>query len=60
MNINWLKPIFVRVERRKIERRIRRVEKQQRTSSGQAQETELSVQLSKLKEELEYVKVYYI
>lgn len=34
------------------------MEKQQRTSSGQAQETELAVQLSKLKEDLEYVKVY--
>lgn len=45
-------------ERRKIERRIRRVEKQQRTSSGQAQETELAVQLSKLKEDLEYVKFF--
>lgn len=41
-------------ERRKIERRIRRLEKLQRTSSGQAQDAE---QLSKLKEDLEYVRV---
>ncbi|KAH9682337.1 rRNA-processing protein EFG1 [Citrus sinensis] len=40
-------------ERRKIERRIRRLEKLQRTSSGQAQDAE---QLSKLKEDLEYVR----
>lgn len=46
-------------ERRKIERRIRRLEKQQRASTGQAQEAEISSQLSKLKEDLEYVKVCY-
>lgn len=45
-------------ERRKIERRIRRVEKQQRTSSGQALETVLAAQLSQLKEDLEYVKFF--
>lgn len=42
------------LERRKIERRIRRLEKLQRTSSGQSQDAE---QLSKLKEDLEYVRV---
>ncbi|KAL6532398.1 hypothetical protein OROGR_014368 [Orobanche gracilis] len=43
-------------ERRKIERRIRRLEKQQRVSTGQAQEAEIADQLSKLKEDLEYVR----
>lgn len=47
-------------ERRKIERRIRRLEKQQRAASGQAQEAEVAEQLSKLKEDLEYVRVSYI
>ncbi|XP_062108215.1 rRNA-processing protein EFG1 [Humulus lupulus] len=42
-------------ERRKIERRIRRLEKLQRASSGQAQDAE---QLSKLKEDLEYVRFF--
>ncbi|KAL5782749.1 hypothetical protein ACOSP7_007778 [Xanthoceras sorbifolium] len=42
-------------ERRKIERRIRRLEKLQRTSSGQTQDAE---QLSKLKEDLEYVRFF--
>ncbi|ONI26471.1 hypothetical protein PRUPE_1G027200 [Prunus persica] len=46
-------------ERRKIERRIRRLEKLQRaSSSGQAQDAESSVQLSKLKEDLEYVRFF--
>lgn len=45
------------VERRKVERMIRRLEKQQRASTGQAQDTEIASQLSKLKEDLEYVKV---
>ncbi|XP_043811074.1 rRNA-processing protein EFG1 isoform X2 [Manihot esculenta] len=45
-------------ERRKIERRIRRLEKLQRASSVQAQDTEISVQLSKLKEDLEYVRFF--
>ncbi|KAL3506029.1 hypothetical protein ACH5RR_031411 [Cinchona calisaya] len=45
-------------ERRKIERRIRRLEKQQRALSGQAQEMELAEQLSKLKEDLEYVRFF--
>ncbi|CAA2980709.1 rRNA-processing EFG1-like isoform X2 [Olea europaea subsp. europaea] len=45
-------------ERRKIERRIRRLEKQQRASSGQVQETEITQQLSKLKEDLEYVRFF--
>lgn len=44
-------------ERRKVERRIRRLEKSQRTSSGQAQDAEIADQLSKLKEDLEYVRV---
>lgn len=47
------------LERRKIERRIRRLEKMQRTSSGQSQEADIAEQLSKLKEDLEYVRVYY-
>lgn len=50
LNVKWL----LCLERRKIERRIRRLEKLQRTSSGQAQDAE---QLSKLKEDLEYVRV---
>ncbi|KAF5752350.1 rRNA-processing protein EFG1 isoform X1 [Tripterygium wilfordii] len=45
-------------ERRKIERRIRRLEKLQRTSSGQGQDAELADQLSKLKEDLEYVRFF--
>ncbi|KAG6423129.1 hypothetical protein SASPL_113515 [Salvia splendens] len=45
-------------ERRKIERRIRRLEKQQRALTGQAQEADISEQLSKLKEDLEYVKFF--
>nr|XP_043637985.1 rRNA-processing protein EFG1 [Erigeron canadensis] len=45
-------------ERRKLERNIRRLEKQQRTSSGQAQEVEIAEQLSKLKEDLEYVRFF--
>lgn len=45
-------------ERRKIERRIRRLEKMQRTSSGQAQEADIPEQLSKLKEDLEYVRFF--
>lgn len=45
-------------ERRKIERRIRRLEKLQRATSGQAQDAENSVQLSKLKEDLEYVRFF--
>ncbi|XP_027165235.1 rRNA-processing protein EFG1 [Coffea eugenioides] len=45
-------------ERRKIERRVRRLEKQQRGLSGQPQEAELAKQLSKLKEDLEYVRFF--
>lgn len=45
-------------ERRKIERRIRRAEKMQRASSGPSQDAELAVQLSKLKEDLEYVRFF--
>lgn len=48
---------IVTEERRKVERRIRRLEKQQRTSPGQAQDMEIAEQLSKLKEDLEYVRV---
>lgn len=44
-------------ERRKVERRIRRLEKLQRASSGQAQDPETAEQLSKLKEDLEYIRV---
>ncbi|RAL38800.1 hypothetical protein DM860_013481 [Cuscuta australis] len=44
-------------ERRKIERQIRRLEKQQRTS-GQAHETQIAEQLAKLKEDLEYVRFF--
>lgn len=47
-------------ERRKIERRIRRLEKSQRASSGQAQDAEVADQLTKLKEDLEYVRVSYV
>ncbi|GLU08093.1 hypothetical protein SLE2022_250190 [Rubroshorea leprosula] len=45
-------------ERRKIERRIRRLEKLQRTSSSQAQDAQIVKQLSKLKEDLEYVRFF--
>ncbi|GLT99487.1 hypothetical protein SLE2022_169240 [Rubroshorea leprosula] len=45
-------------ERRKIERRIRRLEKLQRASSGQAQDAQIAEQLSKLKEDLEYVRFF--
>ncbi|XP_021593239.1 rRNA-processing protein EFG1 isoform X2 [Manihot esculenta] len=45
-------------ERRKVERRIRRLEKLQRASSGQAQDAEIAEQLSKLKEDLEYVRFF--
>ncbi|GAB4851009.1 hypothetical protein Ancab_030305 [Ancistrocladus abbreviatus] len=45
-------------ERRKVERRIRRLEKLQRSSSGQAQEGKVSEQLAKLKEDLEYVRFF--
>ncbi|XP_028102548.1 rRNA-processing protein efg1-like [Camellia sinensis] len=45
-------------ERRKIERRIRRLEKMQRASSGQSKEAEIAEQLSKLKEDLEYVRFF--
>ncbi|WCJ23915.1 hypothetical protein M5689_005912 [Euphorbia peplus] len=45
-------------ERRKIERRLRRLEKLQRGSSGQPQDADIAEQLSKLKEDLEYVKFF--
>ncbi|KAJ9536987.1 hypothetical protein OSB04_029720 [Centaurea solstitialis] len=45
-------------ERRKVERSIRRLEKQQRASSGQAPETDIVEQLSKLKEDLEYIRFF--
>ncbi|KAB5545065.1 hypothetical protein DKX38_013177 [Salix brachista] len=46
-------------ERRKIERRIRRLEKLQRASSGQLpQHADVADQLSKLKEDLEYVRFF--
>ncbi|PIA31528.1 hypothetical protein AQUCO_04900082v1 [Aquilegia coerulea] len=44
-------------ERRKIERRIRRLEKLQRTSNNN-QDVDVSDQLSKLKEDLEYVRFF--
>ncbi|KAK7268915.1 hypothetical protein RIF29_21625 [Crotalaria pallida] len=45
-------------ERRKIERRIRRLEKQHRTSSAQAQASEVADQLSGLKKDLQYVMYF--
>ncbi|XP_077240315.1 uncharacterized protein LOC143881208 isoform X1 [Tasmannia lanceolata] len=45
-------------ERRKVERRIRRVERLQRTSSDHISEGEIADQLSKLKEDLEYVRFF--
>ncbi|KAF5452743.1 hypothetical protein F2P56_027710 [Juglans regia] len=45
-------------ERRKVERRIRRLEKLQRASSGQEHDTKVAGQLSKLKEDLEYVRFF--
>ncbi|XP_030543485.1 rRNA-processing protein EFG1 isoform X2 [Rhodamnia argentea] len=58
------KKIFLRdrkikfFERRKIERRLRRLEKMQRTSSGPEQDAAIAEQLSKLKEDLEYVRFF--
>ncbi|KAI6693374.1 hypothetical protein NL676_021084 [Syzygium grande] len=58
------KKIFLRdrkikfFERRKIERRIRRLEKMQRTSLGPEQDAAIAEQLSKLKEDLEYVRFF--
>lgn len=49
--------IYALLERRKIERRIRRLEKMQCSSSGPEQDAEIAEQLSKLKEDLEYVRV---
>ncbi|XP_074590485.1 uncharacterized protein LOC141846363 [Curcuma longa] len=45
-------------ERRKIERMIRRLEKQQRTSSNHALDESMLDQLSKLKEDLNYVRFF--
>ncbi|KAF8392290.1 hypothetical protein HHK36_022632 [Tetracentron sinense] len=45
-------------ERRKVERRIRRLEKLQRASSDHTQEADIADQLSKLKEDLEYVRFF--
>ncbi|XP_019452167.1 PREDICTED: rRNA-processing protein EFG1-like isoform X2 [Lupinus angustifolius] len=45
-------------ERRKIERRIRRLEKQHRSSSVPAQTSEVADQLSSLKKDLQYVMYY--
>ncbi|KAJ8764586.1 hypothetical protein K2173_006458 [Erythroxylum novogranatense] len=45
-------------ERRKIERRIRRLEKLHRTSSSQLNDSEVGEQLAKLKEDLEYVRFF--
>ncbi|XP_054821703.1 rRNA-processing protein EFG1 isoform X2 [Prosopis cineraria] len=45
-------------ERRKIERRLRRLEKLQRTSSAQDQSAGIAEQLSKLKEDLKYVMYF--
>ncbi|GMH19977.1 hypothetical protein Nepgr_021818 [Nepenthes gracilis] len=45
-------------DRRKIERRVRRLEKLQRSSSGQTQEEDVAEQLAKLKEDLEYVRFF--
>ncbi|MED6143744.1 hypothetical protein PIB30_008691 [Stylosanthes scabra] len=45
-------------ERRKIERRIRRLEKLQRAASHQPQASEASEQLSKLKKDLQYVMYF--
>ncbi|KAF1880203.1 hypothetical protein Lal_00022332 [Lupinus albus] len=45
-------------ERRKIERRIRRLEKQYRTSSAQAQASEVADQLSSLQKDLQYVMYF--
>jgi len=50
--------IFLCVERRKIERSIRRLEKLHRsTSGGYVQDAEIGGQLNRLKEDLEYVRV---
>jgi hypothetical protein len=49
---------FYVTERRKIERRIRRLEKQQRTSDDNPQRlADIAEQLTQLKEDLEYVRV---
>lgn len=49
--------ICLELERRKIERSIRRLEKLQRTSSAHVGDADTAEQLSKLKEDLEYVRV---
>ncbi|CAI9118317.1 OLC1v1019874C1 [Oldenlandia corymbosa var. corymbosa] len=60
MNLRYRKIRFF--ERRKIERRIRRVERQLRALTGEAREAELAEQLSKSKEDLlqdlEYVRFF--
>ncbi|KAL2922684.1 rRNA-processing protein efg1 [Bienertia sinuspersici] len=45
-------------ERRKIERTMRRLEKNLRSSSAQAQEKEIHEELARLKEDLEYVRFF--
>jgi hypothetical protein len=51
--------IFLCVERRKIERSIRRLEKLHRsTSGGYVQDAEIGGQLNRLKEDLEYVRFF--
>ncbi|XP_010441993.1 PREDICTED: rRNA-processing protein efg1 [Camelina sativa] len=45
-------------ERRKIERTIRRLEKLQRTSSAHVGDADIAEQLTKLKEDLEYVRFF--
>lgn len=52
-----LNACFVLIERRKIERRIRRLERLQRTAPDHISEGEIADQLFKLKEDLEYVRV---
>lgn len=55
---NWFFTHFYVTERRKIERRIRRLEKQQRTSDDNPQRlADIAEQLTQLKEDLEYVRV---
>lgn len=49
--------VFFLIERRKIERRIRRLERLQRTAPDHISEGEIADQLFKLKEDLEYVRV---
>lgn len=56
-NLITTSSFLLEIERRKIERSIRRLEKLHRTSSAHGGDAETAEQLNKLKEDLEYVRV---